>query len=105
MLLRKVKDLYTNSDVYQQSVYNLLSPVNPHKLCIRTDYPLVYRDRVYLFNKEEEKKDFIEYPLDYRTGLECPKDSYPMRGRSIIFTIGQMCSGKTTRQTKDQTKS
>lgn len=96
LLLRKVKDLYTNSDVYQQSVYNLLSPVNPHKLCIRTDYPLVYRDRVYLFNKEEEKKDFIEYPLDYRTGLECPKDSYPMRGRSIIFTIGQMCSGKTT---------
>ena len=96
LLLRKVRDLYTNSEVYLQSVYKLLSPVNPHKLSIRTDFPLVYRDRVYLFNKEEEKKQFIEYPLDYRTGLECPSDSYPMRGRTIIYTIGQMCSGKTT---------
>ena len=86
--LRKVRDLYTNSEVYLPSVYNKLSPIEPSKLCIRTDYPIVYRDRVYLFNKPEEKKIFEEYPLDYRTGLECPKDSYPMKGRSIIFTVG-----------------
>ncbi len=78
------------------SVYNKLSPIEPSKLCIRTDYPIVYRDRVYLFNNPEEKKTFEEYPLDYRTGLECPKDSYPMKGRTIIFTVGEPCSGKTT---------
>ena len=94
--LRKVRDLLYNSEVYQQSVYSLLSPVNPSQLCIRTDYPLVYRDRVYVFNSPEEKKYFIENPLDYRTGLECPKDSYPMRGRTIIFVIGNECSGKST---------
>ena len=94
--LRKVRDLYTNSEVYLPSVYNKLSPIEPSKLCIRTDYPIVYRDRVYLFNKPEEKKIFEEYPLDYRTGLECPKDSYPMKGRSIIFTVGNPCAGKTT---------
>ena len=94
--LRKVRDLYTNSEVYMPSVYNKLSPIEPSKLCIRTDYPIVYRDRVYLFNSPEEKKVFEEYPLDYRTGLECPKDSYPMKGRTIIFTVGEPCSGKTT---------
>ena len=94
--LRKVRDLYTNSEVYMPSVYNKLSPVEPSKLCIRTDYPIVYRDRVYLFNSPDEKKIFEEYPLDYRTGLECPKDSYPMKGRTIIFTVGEPCSGKTT---------
>ena len=94
--LRKVRDLYTNSEVYMPSVYNKLSPIEPSKLCIRTDYPIVYRDRVYLFNSPEEKKIFEEYPLDYRTGLECPKDSYPMKGRTIIFTVGEPCSGKTT---------
>ena len=94
--LRKVRDLYTNSEVYLPSVYNKLSPIEPSKLCIRTDYPIVYRDRVYLFNNPEEKKVFEEYPLDYRTGLECPKDSYPMKGRSIIFTVGNPCAGKTT---------
>ncbi len=94
--LRKVRELMTNAEVYQQSVYGYLSPVNPSKLSIRTDYPLVYRDRVYLFNSPEERKTFSEYPLNYRTGLECPKDSYPMRGRTIIFTIGNMCSGKST---------
>ena len=94
--LRKVRDLYTNSEVYMPSVYNKLSPIEPSKLCIRTDYPIVYRDRVYLFNNPDEKKTFEEYPLDYRTGLECPKDSYPMKGRTIIFTVGEPCSGKTT---------
>ena len=94
--LRKVRDLYTNSEVYMPSVYNKLSPIEPSKLCIRTDYPIVYRDRVYLFNNPEEKKVFEEYPLDYRTGLECPKDSYPMKGRTIIFTVGNPCAGKTT---------
>ena len=94
--LRKVRDLLDNSEVYQQSVYSRLSPVEPSKLCIRTDYPLVYRDRVYVFNNPEEKKYFCENPLDYRTGLECPKDSYPMKGRSIIFVIGNECSGKST---------
>ncbi len=94
--LRKVRDLLNNSEVYQQSVYSLLSPVEPSKLCIRTDYPLVYRDRVYVFNAPEEKKYFCENPLDYRTGLECPKDSYPMKGRTIIFVIGNCCSGKST---------
>ena len=94
--LRKVRDLYTNSEVYMPSVYNKLSPIEPSKLCIRTDYPIVYRDRVYLFNNPEEKKIFEEYPLDYRIGLECPKDSYPMKGRTIIFTVGEPCSGKTT---------
>ena len=94
--LRKVRDLYTNSEVYMPSVYNKLSPINPSKLCIRTDYPIVYRDRVYLFNSPEEKKIFEEYPLDYRTGFESPKDSYPMKGRTIIFTVGEPCSGKTT---------
>ena len=94
--LRKVRDLYTNSEVYMPSVYNKLSPIEPSKLCIRTDYPIVYRDRVYLFNNPEEKKIFEEYPLDYRTGLECPKDSYPMKGRTIICTIGDPCSGKST---------
>ena len=94
--LRKVRDLYTNSEVYLPSVYNKLSPIEPSKLCIRTDYPIVYRDRVYLFNNPEEKKVFEEYPLDYRTGLESPKDSYPMKGRSIIFTVGNPCAGKTT---------
>ena len=83
--LRKVRDLYTNSEVYMPSVYNKLSPIEPSKLCIRTDYPIVYRDRVYLFNNPEEKKIFEEYPLDYRTGLECPKDSYPMKGYSKKF--------------------
>ncbi|MCQ2816063.1 MAG: nucleoside monophosphate kinase [archaeon] len=96
LLLRKVRDLTENSEVYLQSVYNKLSPIDPSKMIIRTDYPLIYRDRVYLFNKEEEKKEFSEYPLDYRSGLECPKDCYPMRGRTIIFVIGQTCSGKTT---------
>ena len=94
--LRKVRDLYTNSEVYLPSVYNKLSPIEPSKLCIRTDYPIVYRDRVYLFNNPEEKKQFEEYPLDYRTGLECPKDSYPMKGRTVIFTVGNPCAGKTT---------
>ena len=94
--LRKVRDLYTNSEVYMPSVYNKLSPIEPSKLCIRTDYPIVYRDRVYLFNNPEEKKIFEEYPLDYRTGLECPKDSYPMKGRTIICTIGDPCSGKSS---------
>ena len=94
--LRKVRDLYTNSEVYLPSVYNKLSPIEPSKLCIRTDYPIVYRDRVYLFNSPEEKKKFEEYPLDYRTGLECPKDSYPMKGRTVIFTVGNPCAGKTT---------
>ena len=94
--LRKVRDLYTNSEVYLPSVYNKLSPIEPSKLCIRTDYPIVYRDRVYLFNNPEEKKKFEEYPLDYRTGLECPKDSYPMKGRTLIFTVGNPCSGKST---------
>ena len=94
--LRKVRDLYTNSEVYLPSVYNKLSPIEPSKLCIRTDYPIVYRDRVYLFNNPEEKKKFEEYPLDYRTGLECPKDSYPMKGRTVIFIVGNPCAGKTT---------
>ena len=94
--LRKVRDLYTNSEVYLPSVYNKLSPIEPSKLCIRTDYPIVYRDRVYLFNNPEEKKVFEEYPLDYRTGLECPKDSYPMKGRTVIFIVGNPCAGKTT---------
>ena len=94
--LRKIRDLYTNSEVYLPSVYNKLSPIEPSKLCIRTDYPIVYRDRVYLFNNPEEKKQFEEYPLDYRTGLECPKDSYPMKGRTVIFIVGDPCAGKTT---------
>ena len=94
--LRKVRDLYNNSEVYLPSVYNKLSPIEPSKLCIRTDYPIVYRDRVYLFNNPEEKKVFEEYPLDYRTGLECPKDSYPMKGRTLIFIVGNPCAGKTT---------
>ena len=94
--LRKIRDLYTNSEVYLPSVYNKLSPIEPSKLCIRTDYPIVYRDRVYLFNNPEEKKLFEEYPLDYRTGLECPKDSYPMKGRTVIFIVGDPCAGKTT---------
>ena len=94
--LRDIRDLNTKSEVYLQSVYGLLSPVNPHQLSIRTVNPLVYRDRVYMFNNDDERKAFIEYPLDYRTGLECPKDSYPMRGRTIIFTIGKMRSGKST---------
>ena len=94
--LRDIRDLNTKSEVYLQSVYGLLSPVNPHQLSMRTVNPLVYRDRVYMFNNDDERKEFIEYPLDYRTGLECPKDSYPMRGRTIIFTIGKMRSGKST---------
>ena len=94
--LRRIKELINNSQVYKLSSYGLLSPVNPNKMVIRTDYPLVYRDRIYLFNNEEEKNKFADRPLDYRTGSECPLDAYPIRGRNIIFVIGQMRSGKTT---------
>jgi adenylate kinase family enzyme/YHS domain-containing protein len=94
--LRKTQELIF-SGVYKLSSYGLYSPVNPEKLVPRTAFPLLYRDKLYFFNNEDERNLFAESPLNYRTGKEFPLDiaSSPSM-RNIIYTVGVSKSGRTT---------
>jgi adenylate kinase family enzyme/YHS domain-containing protein len=94
LTIRNTKELI-NSQVVRLSAYGTYSPVNPDKLVPKTAFPCIYRDRVYFFNNEDERKLFSQEPLNYRTGREFPLDVIPNL-REVIYVIGNMRSGKTT---------
>jgi len=98
--LRKRQEIL-NSQIYKKSNNNTLSPVAPEKLLPLANHCVIYRDRLYFFNNEEEMKIFCEEPLKYRTGNEFPYDCYPVTNsisgkRNIIYSVGVTKSGKTT---------
>jgi adenylate/nucleoside-diphosphate kinase len=90
--LRKTRELST-SEVYSLSSWGNLSPVRPEKLSPRTNLSILYRDKLYFFNNEQEKRLFSEEPLTYRLGKEFPRD---LSKRLLIYTIGLPRSGKST---------
>jgi len=92
MITRKCK-LLEHSNVFRFSAYKQASPVNPEKLLAKTQWPVLYRDRIYYFNDLDERKLFIEEPLNYRSGKEFPLD---VNLNKIIFSIGKLKSGKST---------
>lgn len=98
--MRKTRDLI-HAQVYKLSSYGKYSPISPEKLLPTTQYPLLYRDRIYFFNTEEERNLFQESPLTYRTGKEfpldcCPASSFINGTRNIVYVIGVPRSGKST---------
>jgi YHS domain-containing protein len=89
---RKLKEL-ESSDIFRLSLYKNYSPLCPERLVRKTNYPVIYRDRIYYFSSEEEKQKFIAEPLNYRSGKEFPLD---INNSKKIFIIGNLKSGKTT---------
>ena len=89
---RKLKEL-ESSYIYRLSVYKNNSPISPEKLYKKTNHPVIYRDRIYYFNNEEEKNKFLSEPLNYRSGKEFPLD---INTSKTVFIIGNIKSGKTT---------
>lgn len=92
MITRNCK-LLENSNVFRFSSYNTYSPVNPYKLLPKTQWPVLYRDRLYYFNDLDERKLFIEEPLNHRSGKEFPLD---VKLGKLVFSLGKLKSGKTT---------
>ncbi len=95
LTIRKTKDLYA-SQIFKLSAYKDYSPLNPEKLVKSCDYPLIYRDRLYFFNTMEERNQFAEEPLKYRTGKEFPLDVTKSCCNTVIYLIGNLQSGKTS---------
>lgn len=94
--LRKTQELIF-SGVYKLSSYGLFSPLRSEKLVPKTAFPILYRDKLYFFNNEEERNLFVENPLNYRTGKEFPLDiACSPSNRNIIYTVGVSKSGRTT---------
>lgn len=89
---RKLRDIEA-SGVFRMSAYQNFSPINPHKLVKKTNFPVIYRDKIYYFNNLDEKEQFCAEPLNYRTGNEFPVD---IDTKKLVFVIGNLKTGKST---------
>lgn len=95
--LEKIREL-KKSHVYINSSYGELSPIHPEKYNkdkINTNYPIVYRDKIYYFNSIEERDIFLKTPKKYSIDSELRLDLV-YNHREIVYVIGDFYSGKST---------
>ncbi|CAG9329088.1 unnamed protein product [Blepharisma stoltei] len=68
------------------------SPIKSDNLRISTEFPVLYRDRIYFPNSIEEQKSFIETPLAFSKIEAAPWD---IHNRPYCAIIGNPLTGKT----------
>ena len=94
--LRKLNDL-ENSHTYINGSFGKLSVISPEKYLhnqFSTNYPVVYRDKLYYFNNFEERDKFLSCPIKYSQVSKIRHDIL-FNKREIIFVIGDIQSGKS----------
>ena len=92
--LRKIDELI-GSHVYTLGSVGKNSAINLASINSKLNYPVVYRDKIYVFNNIEERNDFLEMPLKYSQLSDIRLDQWILRN-DIIYIIGSLQTGKTT---------
>lgn len=86
-------NLFEVSYNYRQSRYGDRNPLTMLNIPHLREYPLVYRNRIYYLNSEEERDMVARLPLHYLRAPSVPTD---VLIKPIIFVMGKPKSGKST---------
>ena len=85
--------VYEASYTFKQSKYGVMSPITPYNPKKTKDFATLYRERIYFFSNEGERKKFMLQPSQYVMG----KESFPIdvQFRPRLSVIGLPATGKS----------
>ena len=85
--------VYEKSYTYKQSKFGVMSPITPYNPKKTKDFAALYRERIYFFSNEGERKKFLLEPSKY----VLDKESFPLdvQVQPRHCVIGLQATGKS----------